>query len=247
MNRMRYFLLSLLMLALFGCEDPAATANATRNIRAFYFPVDELYEGSVYEYESIGNKHDPPFYWYYRTINIEDKTYFTGMYYDYTFTPFQFIREEVLNNGMQLEDFYWYQTDSTSGLQEKVPVNIESANIFPFQVSRPPGVLVSSINWELPEDTATTVTFIRNRQFDNDTSILYKNVAFEGINMHVLELIDTENQGHLEQEYTARETYAKGIGLVYFEKNIDPQWQMKYRLKDTYSMEEFLQKAQPPN
>ena len=96
---------------------------------------------------------------------------------------------------------------------------------------------------EIMEDTATTVTFVRNRQFDKDTLITYKSVDFEALNFNVLELVDTENQGHLEQQYPARETYAKGIGLVYFEKNIAPEWQMKYRLKDTYSMEEFLKKS----
>lgn len=239
---MKYSFLILIIL-FFSCQNGNNSASEKRNISEFYFPIDDLFEGKVYEYQSVGNEHDPPFYWYYRTLNTGENTYFTGMYYDYNFTPFQFIREEKVSNGMSLQDFYWYETDTLTNKQNKVPVNISSGNVFPFKVSNPPGVVVSSINWKLPTDTLTKMTFIRNRQFDKDTVGTFQNREIEAIKMNVLELIDNEREGHLEQEYSATEIYGKGIGLIYFEKNIAPEWQMKYQLVDIYSMEEFVEKS----
>ncbi|MFT4760508.1 MAG: hypothetical protein ACI9XO_002955 [Paraglaciecola sp.] len=233
----------LLFILFFSCQNGNNTSNEKRNIRDFYFPIDQLFEGKVYEYQSVGNEHDPPFYWYYRTLNTGENVYFTGMYYDYNFTPFQFIREEEMSNGMSLQDFYWYETDSLTNTQNKVDVNISSSNVFPFQVSNPPGVVVSSINWKLPTDSLTTMTFIRNRQFNRDTLVEFQNRKVDAIQMNVLELIDNEREGHLEQEYSATEIYGKGIGLIYFEKNIASEWKMKYKLVDIYSMDEFLEKS----
>jgi len=233
----------IISVAIFSCQNVEKTTTQKRDISEFYFPIDDLFEGKVYEYQSVGSEYDPPFYWYYRTLNTGENIYFTGMYYDYNFTPFQFIREEKVSNGMSLQDFYWYETDTLTNTQNKVDVNITSGNVFPFQVSNPPGVVVSSINWKLPEDTLTKMTFIRNRQFDKDTIGLFQNREVEAIKMNVLELIDNEQEGHLEIEYPATEIYAKDIGLIYFEKNISPEHQMKYQLVDIYSMEEFVEKS----
>ena len=241
-NFIKYSFL-ILIISFFSCQNGGKVTDQKRNIREYYFPVDQLFEGKVYEYQSVGNEHDPPFYWYYRTLNTGENIYFTGMYYDYKFTPFQFIREEMVSNGMALQDFYWYETDSLTNTQKKVEVNIASNNVFPFLVSNPPGVVVSSISWKLPTDTLTTMTFIRNRQFESDTLVDFQNRKVEAINLNVLELIDNEREGHLEQEYPAKEIYAKNIGLVYFEKNIAPDWQMKYQLVDIYSMDEFVKKS----
>lgn len=237
------YLFLILIIVFFSCQNNGNAADEKRNIRDFYFPIDNLFEGKVYEYQSVGNEHDPPFYWYYRTLTTEGNVYFTGMYYDYNFTPFQFIREEAVGNGMLLQDFYWYQTDSLTNTQTKVEVNITANNVFPFQVSNPPGVVVSSIDWKLPSDTLTKMTFIRNRQFDKDTIGAFQNREVEAIKMNVLELIDNEREGHLEIEYPVTEIYAKGIGLIYFEKNISPERQMKYQLVDIYSMDEFVKKS----
>jgi hypothetical protein len=87
------------------------------------------------------------------------------------------------------------------------------------------------------------MTFIRNRQFNRDTLVEFQNRKVDAIQMNVLELIDNEREGHLEQEYSATEIYGKGIGLIYFEKNIASEWKMKYKLVDIYSMDEFLEKS----
>ncbi|MFQ5447587.1 MAG: hypothetical protein ACE5FF_11705, partial [Saprospiraceae bacterium] len=145
-----------------------------------------------------------------------------------------------VHNGMLLDEFYTYERDS-AGAKIRVKASIEAANVFPFRVSASPGVLLSSIRWE-PLGEPGSVTLIRNRQFDGDTTFVFNGKTLPAIKFNVRELVDNDQEGHLELEYPAMEIYAKGIGLVYFRKDIDEKWQMEYQLAATYTMAEFEKK-----
>ncbi len=218
----------------FSCNEPT---NPIRNIKDYYFPVENLDQGLVYEYEATEDTRNPPFYYYYRTVRNAADLYLTGTYYDYDFTPQQFVREELTSNGMTLADFYFYSTDTLTGKQNQVPVEIEAKNVFPFTVNEEkPGVLLFTIKWTEPDTTQTELTLIRNRQFAGDTTYIYQGKEHEAVQFYVRELIDNNNQGHLETEYDGLEIYAKDLGLVYFEKNVSKEFIIKYKLKDTYPM-----------
>ena len=229
--------LTFLFLLFQSCQE-----ENRNQFKPYYFPIEDLKEGKVYEFHSVGNEYDPPFYWFVRSIEIEGSTYLTVMYYDYNFQPYQFVREEVVSNGMLLADMYLYETDTLTGKQNQIFVNIDSGNVFPFEKKEPAPVLLSSIQWQ--QDSLTTMTFVRNRQYLSDTSVVFKSDKIEAIKLNALEMVDSEvkGEGHLEQEYAGKEIYAWGIGLIYFEKNISPEWQMRYALKDIYNMETFEEK-----
>lgn len=230
-----FFLLLALALSVFSsCGD---TVNEERDIKKYYFPVADLDQGLVYEYETAGDERNPPFYYYYRNVRDAADLYLTGTYYDYNFTPIQFVREEVVKNGMTLSDFYFYTTDSLTQKQNRVPVEILNNNVFPFTVNETqPGVLLFSIKWDDPEPTGTEYTLIRNRQFAGDTTYVYQGKTYDAVQFYVRELIDNYNEGHLETEYDGLEIYAKDLGLVYFQKNVSEEFIIKYQLKDTYPM-----------
>ena len=50
------------------------------------------------------------------------------------------------------------------------------------------------------------------------------------------------NDGHLEKEYQGKELYAKGLGLIYYKKEIDENFVLEYELRDTFSMTKFEEK-----
>jgi hypothetical protein len=237
---MKFFLPILVtltgMLFLAACRP----GDGRRDIEAFYFPLRELKDGKVYEYRSVGNPNDPPMYWHYQTEEKDGSLYLLGTAYGPAFSPDQFAREERAGNGMLLSEFYTYEWDST-GTKRQVKASIEAGNVFPFTVSEPPGVLLSSIRWE-PLSQPGSITLIRNRQFDSDTTFTFGGKTLPAIKFNVRELIDNDTEGHLELEYSAEEIYAKGAGLVYFRKDIDERWQMEYQLAAIYSMSEFEEK-----
>lgn len=232
--------ISLEKLVLFGFALVvlACQSDGKRDIEAYYLPLEELYDGVAYEYRAINNDTLPPYYWYFRTIEHEESTFLTGMYYNYAFTPQQFVREEKVANGMLLEEMFIYESDSLSK-QTQIPVEVLSGSTFPFQVQDSLGVFLYKVQWQSSIDSSVT-TIIRNRRFLGNVEHKIGNETYECVEFSVREVIDNEQQGFLELELTGIERYAKGVGLVYSERKlIGGDFEQKYQLVDRYPMEQF--------
>ncbi|MEO1262682.1 MAG: hypothetical protein AAFZ15_28000 [Bacteroidota bacterium] len=213
-----------------------------RNIEDYYFPLNELKKGKIYEYKSVGNELDPPMFWYYKSMKQDGSTYLLGMGYDPEFNPDQFVREEKVSNGMLLVGFYTYESVDSIGKRNQVQADIAAGNVFPFYVKQPANVLLTSLSWMPEGQDGATINLVRNRQFASDTSFVFKNKNIPGVKFNTIELIEHDEQGRLPLEYGGMEVYAKNIGLVSFKKNITEGYQLAYELKDIYSMEEFEEK-----
>ncbi|MFQ5448843.1 MAG: hypothetical protein ACE5FF_18110, partial [Saprospiraceae bacterium] len=72
----------------------ACHSDDGRDIEAFYFPLQELKDGRVYEYHSAGNPNDPPMYWHYQAEEKNGSLFLLGTAYGPAFSPDQFVREE---------------------------------------------------------------------------------------------------------------------------------------------------------
>ena len=218
----------------------AACKNETdglRNIEAYYYPLSDLQDGKVYEYEPLGDESDPPVYWYYKSMAQGGTAYLLGTSYGPTFSPDQFVREERVHNGILLSAFYVYETDA-EGKSQQIQADIVAANVFPFEVKPLGSVVLTSLHWRPLGDTSS-ITLVRNRQFDSDTTIIFQEKKTPAVKFNTRELVDQEETGHLELEFGGVEVYAKNIGLVYFRKDVSDQRRIEYQLKAVYSMEEF--------
>ncbi len=239
MKNVGNLVISAFVLFILACTNEG---NGLRNIEAYYYPLSDLQDGKVYEYEPLGQAGDPPVYWYYRSVLDSGRAYLVGMSYDPAFNPDQFVREERVWNGMLLNDFVVYETDA-EGKSQPIHVDIEAANVFPFEVKPLGSLVLSSLHWRPLGDTSS-ITLVRNRQFDSDTTIVFDGKNVPAVKFNTRELVDQEEVGHLELEFGGTEIYAKKIGLVYFRKDISGQRRIEYRLKAIYSMGAFEQKFQ---
>lgn len=212
--------------------------DGRRNIAAYYFPLDELAQGKVYEYEPVSEMNNPTVYWHYKSVRQGGSQFLLGKSYDPAFSPDQFVREERVGNGMLLADFFTFETGE-DGKKRPIQAKIDAANVFPFEVKKPFGVLLSSLQYS-SGDTAT-ITLVRNRQFDSDTTVVFNGKTLPAVKFNTRELVDQEVKGHLELEFGGMEVYAKNIGLIYFKKNIDG-WLMQYRLANIYNTGDFEEK-----
>jgi len=211
------------------------------NIKTYYYPLHDLYNGLTYEYRGVNNEQLPPYYWYYRTVEQEGSTYLTGMYYDYNFIPQQFIREERVSNGMLMDELFVYQTDSTDK-QLQIPVDVAAGNTFPFEVQDSLGVFLYNISWFSSIDSATN-TIIRNRRYQGKTAFEFKGKRYDAIEFSVRELIENEQEGTLKVELEGKEIYAQGLGLVYVSKKaIGSPFEQTYQLYDRYPMKQLEEK-----
>ncbi|MEN0048525.1 MAG: hypothetical protein AAF806_15790 [Bacteroidota bacterium] len=231
-----FLIFSVGLLLLIQCRFDGKT-----NIKTYYYPMHELYDGLTYEYRGINNEQLPPYYWYYRTVEQGESTYLTGMYYDYNFIPQQFIREERVSNGMLMDELFIYQTDSMD-LQIQIPVDIIAGNAFPFEVQDSLGVFWYEITWFSPVDSSIN-TIARNRIYKGKTTFEFKGKNYNAIEFSVRELIENEQEGVLKIELEGKEIYAQGLGLVYVSKKaIGSPFEQTYQLYDRYSMEKLEEK-----
>lgn len=233
------FLLPFLVLTavLSGCGNKQ-TGMA---LKAFYYPIDQLREGQVYEYRSVGEEAFEPEYWYFRSFNTDTAVYLTGQYYDPDFNVRQFFREEYVSNGSLMKDYILYQPD-TSGQLTRVDTKIPESNGLPFEVPDTQTVFLFKLRWEDPEVPGRTVTLIRNRRFTGFDDVLFHNKSLECAVFEVKEIIETEEEGFQEIRTNGLEKYGKGVGLVYYEKKITEDLFLKYSLHDRYPMQELEQK-----
>lgn len=237
------FFICCIFFSLFSCKPN----DAKRNIRSFYFPIENLNEGLVYEYRSAEADSLAPFYMYYRTIKNDSQTFLVAMHYDFEFIPRQLAREEIIDNGVLLTECFLFE-DDTTGKQIQIPVLVESGSVFPFEVRDSGGVFLYKIKWQEPSDTSIFTRLVRNRRYLGDTSFVYKNKSYPSVIFEVKELAENYNEGFLEHEFSGMEIYAQNIGLVSFKKVISDDLKMEYSLFDTYSMsaleEKFKQQIQ---
>lgn len=227
---MRWLLLFLVNSILFSCNSD------TKNIRDYYFPLKALTDGMVYEYRAVSNDTLTPDYWYYRSFVTDTSVYLTSTYYDAaTLTPRQLMREEMVSNGMVVNDLFLYESDST-GKQQQIQAEIIAGNIFPFEVRDSGGIFLFKTTWRSPTQQAN-YTLVKNRHYAGDTTFVFQNKRYDAVVFELKEWVEQRQDGSLEQEYTSVEWYAKGLGLVYFRKDIAKDFILEYRLADRYPME----------
>ncbi|MEO0775754.1 MAG: hypothetical protein AAF146_04300 [Bacteroidota bacterium] len=230
----RYFTrLCLLMLPFWlACGTAEETGL---DIREYYFPAEELADGLVYEYQPIGMDSIGPSYWFYKSLPTDSALYLTGTYYEADLMVKQFFRAEIVHNGCLMQEYYLYTTDST-GRQTRYDADIQAANAFPFTVRDSGGIFLSKLEWTFSEAPRRTTTLVRNRRYIGKASYPFQGEERECVAFELKELIDDYDEGHLEQQYAGRELYAKGIGLVYYIKEVSTDFVLEYQLADIYPM-----------
>ncbi len=222
-----------------GC-DPDSKSDT--NISGYYFPVKDLMEGMVYEYQSVNDKNAPPEYWYHKSVETDSAFYFTGTYYDEQFVVRQFFRAEVVSNGLLLQDQFITAFEDSTGVQSQLHAEIKYGNAFPFDVEDSTSVFLMQLKWVMQEDPLITTTLTRNRRFAGKTTYNYNGTELPCVEFKLVEEVDNEEVGHLSKEYTGKEYYAKGIGLVYYKKQIDDNFVLEYELKGIYTMDKLEDK-----
>ena len=209
----------------------------------YYYPVHDLQEGKIYEYRPVKNDTLPVDYWYYSTHKVEDELHFTGNYYDDRFVVQQFFREIERENTMELKDFILYQSDENDK-QSQIPVEILSTNTFPVLYEDSLKAFTMDVKWDIPNEPGTSIALRRERKYLAKSEYTYKGERLDCIIFKTLENIEhfVSDDGYLEPSFPGVEIYAKGLGLVYYKKQLSESVDIEYALYETYSMDEFEKK-----
>jgi hypothetical protein len=232
----------IILCLLCSCQPPGE-----RDIRDYYFPVKALQSGMVYEYRVVGPDTLPPDYWYYLSHPTDSAYYLTKTYYRSDYTQQQLIREEMVRTGMLTEAVYLFTSDS-SGRQHSHSAEVLQANTFPFRVKDDRTVYLYKIRFQLPDQPHGQTTLILNRRFRGDTVFYYEGENYPAVRFALAGLVEQRDsiQGDIEPKFWGEEIYAKGLGLVSYRRDYDPNEPgLTYELVDRYPMRTFTQQAEP--
>lgn len=254
----KLFYLFALSLFWFSCEPTSSkiedsTVNEeatpeTINLKPYYYPLDSLKDGWVYEY---ANKESMTvvYYWSFKVVKDEaGDRYLIGVRYNPFFEQDQFSREWIVANGTISKDYKMFLKDSISGKAQTYTAKISENVVFPFEAVQDS---VMAYRFEcalrLPPDTNVVTKLTRDRKFKEfSTYDLHGEKVDVAVfsNKDYYDIEDTKNGGFWNVEKEVTEIYAKDIGLVYqAEKTVDntnPIPPNETFLSNIYTMEEFM-------
>jgi hypothetical protein len=232
----------ILFLLLVSCSLLVSCTDE-KDLSQFYFPVKKLQHGMVYEYRYKGHPEIDPQYWYYQTLKPDPKEsnkkgeFFTGTLYDAGFRIRQIVSEEVVSNGMMLDDIYLYMYDST-GTVMRIKPTVIAPSVYPFEVQDSAHIYLYKIKFAYPNDSTHTTTLVKNRRYIGKNQYTYKDKKYDCAEFEVRESVDDDKNGHWHNEYKTRELYAKGLGLIYYKKDLGGNV-LEYELSNIYEMSEL--------
>jgi hypothetical protein len=232
----------LIALGLFGCSEEA-------DIRDFYFPVRELTDGLIYEYENTGTLSDEPFtYWYYLGVDLDTALYLSATRYADGTTPDQVARERITNSGVNLEELTLFVPDS-SGRRQRVETDIRYDRIFSFLLNDGKAVGYQ-VFFESPGPGQIGNLISLDRVYRGDTSLT---VTGETVDAIVFDLYGQVSQrdaelGDISPAFSGYEIYARDLGLVEFRRDLGAGGVAGAKLVRRIPMPEYLdaQQARPP-
>ncbi|MEL7422591.1 MAG: hypothetical protein AAFN81_06350 [Bacteroidota bacterium] len=239
--KLHYQILSaiLLLSILSSCNDDQ------RDLRDYYFPLRELTDGLVYEFRDLNFDSLSADYWYYRTIPTDSAFYFTKAYYQSDFEQKQLYREVMVNNGILLKDLFLFENDS-NGQQLQTQAEILSPNVFPFKVTGSEDYYIYQVRFQLSSQPHGSTSVLINRRFLGDTTYQFKGQTYDAIQFDILGSVDQRDsiRGDIEPQFSGREIYAEGLGLVYYERSYGPEApSFQHQLVDRYPMQELTEQA----
>lgn len=231
---------------LLACFLFTACTGDRRDIRAYYFPLDSLAEGQVYDYAPVGTDTIPPDYWYFQAERQDGNDFLIATYYDANFEVGQRTREKMTANGVRAKEYALFSPDSAGMRSVRIDATLESPDVFPFSVQDSAGVFLFSLQFHPPGDSATTIYLIRNRRYLGDGPDYYfKGKKYPTVRFSLREAVGNSAEGDAEVESRGEEWYAEGLGLVYYRKITGARGQIRqeFQLRDIFPLRELERRA----
>lgn len=212
--------------------------DKVRNIKDYYYPLDELKNGLTYEYRVQEQASLASDLWHYKSNLTDTAQFLLKAYYQGDFVS-QLIREEVISNGVILDQLRLFEKDSM-GVSHQVRAEILSPNVLPFEIDDENMVYLYKVRFQMPSQPHGYTTLIINRRFLGDTTYQYQGEDYPAIHfdMRGQAMVQDSVNGDIEPRFWGREIYAKGLGLVAYRRTFDPNEKgLEYQLVDRFEVD----------
>ncbi len=215
-----------LLLFIFSCKGDSGI-----DMKAYYFPVEKLAEPVTYTYTAVQDTLLEDIVWQYAAKRSGDKMMLRGENLDRTGRPVQINEEEITDSGALLRSLKLIGYDTT-GEASVIDARIVGNHVFPFTVQDSSLVYFYKIEWDQPEDSLV-LALTRNRRYLGKTTFTIGDTEYEAARFLLRELLTTDREGMTKSQWSGEELYAKGLGLVYYRKEISKGYILEYALKSS--------------
>lgn len=220
----------LIVSSIWSCKK-----NNDTSIKDYYYPYEKIAKNGslIYEYHSLNDSFGAN-HWKFSAHTEENGAFIMdGIYYEDDGQVQQHTQETIISKGVFADSIQLFSYD-TLGNQYTFHGNISASKLFGFEI-KPGDEVFFQVSFEgLPPDNATS-TLSRYRHFVGDTSITVFGKTYECLRFETRELYDqgTDEEGYVQPMVASKEYFAKGVGLVYYEKQISDRLKLQYGLYAT--------------
>lgn len=207
-----------------GCKEPETATGAYAD---YYFPIHNLPgEGKVYKYNSKLGDQYPPEIWKFTRVG-------PGRLESINYAPdgSEVLRQydRIVSNGVLTDSLILMVNDQT-GQRLPIRTKVVSPHRFPFAPEDTSKVFLTQLEWNQPLD-GMHVVLQRRRQWEKDTTWTYQGSSLPAVLFKIDDILETETAGWTNSHWKGKEVYAKGLGLVYFKRNIAKDMTLEFELE----------------
>lgn len=233
------FIASLVIssLVLIGCNhsDP-------NDLSRYYFPYEKYDSGAVLEFRPVKIPELGKEYWYVKTFSDSGKQFLVTQVFNGSLELQQYKLEEYVANGvLSREVRLLRRTEDTSAL---ILIDIRQNGVFPFAFEDSLTRYIYELSWLDPIDSLE-YRLTRNRRITHQEDRMFLGQLNPCWHATTIEELETVSEGSTLSTWSGEEWFAPEIGLVYFKKQITPDFAREYYLHEIHPWEEFERSIGP--
>ena len=231
------FAISALTLIFYSCENPDPN-----DLHDYYFPYESYSNGIVLEFRpdkipQLGNE-----YWYVKSFTDSGRQFLLTQIFDDKLRFQQYIREEYVSNGVLVRELRMLRRTADSSAILNIDIN--QNGVFPLYFKDSLTRYIYDISWYDPADSLD-YRLIRNRRITHREERMFLGKLRPSWHASTIEELETTGEGSTVSSWKGEEWYAKDIGLVYFSKQITPEFERSYYLYKIHAWEDFEEEIGP--
>ena len=227
------YLAIIFMTLVLGCR------SEERDLHDYYFPYKDLQDGKVYLYKDVGDGTFAKEFWFIQSEKSEEGYHLNISILNSKGEPIQTLREKVLPDEIKTVATMLVERDAYG---DKYPVDVEIQQPYSFnlKIQDTSKALYCTLDWINPIDSLEyTLEKIRYFKGFSTMQIMDKKVETLNITVHTTFKSFDINDGETSSLWPGEERYAKGLGLVYFKRAVNPEFVKELQLTKIYGREEF--------
>jgi hypothetical protein len=246
--------LAICILAVAGFNSCNESEPHAESARFFYFDALLLGgAGQVYVYAPVHNPLHPDEIWHKRFSGDFHDSHIYSTLLSPEGDILQETTESLSKKGAYLTrmELFLHEPDSLITVETNDEAQKQDSSMsIRVQINEPTTFLFGppqedvgakyQIEYREPGPDSIRVVLTRFRKYVGSEVFEFNGQSYPAMRYTVDETLETETEGFTTSAWTAIEIYDKGLGLVYYKKEVNPDFVLEYQLKEIVGYEQYF-------